>query len=208
MKNENGSPISFFCGKEKRKTKIKFVFHFPNNWKSVGTKVHGFYCPKLLVQVVIDRVSLSNFCLTNSQTALPPESTKTDSRFSNANSLIFKSNRKPNEKTRTSTFYRSTCLNNTLWLSDCILFIQIDLCMSLYDGNRISCNHKDIDSIHLLVEIRVKPGYFFVDIKVGESSFLCFKFWVQQVLVCSVQTYKGLASDYQLSWKCLEGHET
>ena len=79
-----------------------------------------------------------------------------------------------------------------LWLSDRILFIQIDLCMSLYDGNRISCNHKDIDSIHLLVEIRVKPGYFFVDIKVGESSFLCFKFWVQQVLVCSVQTYRGL----------------
>ena len=29
MENENGSPISFFCCKEKRKTKIKFVFHFP-----------------------------------------------------------------------------------------------------------------------------------------------------------------------------------
>ena len=29
MENENGSPISFFCCKEKRKTKIKFAFHFP-----------------------------------------------------------------------------------------------------------------------------------------------------------------------------------
>ena len=28
-KNDNESPISFFCCREKRKTKIKFVFHFP-----------------------------------------------------------------------------------------------------------------------------------------------------------------------------------
>ena len=74
-KNEKRKWKSNFVFLRQRKTKIKFVFHFPNNWKSVGTKVHGFYCPKLLVQVVIDRVSLSNFCLTNSQTALPPELT-------------------------------------------------------------------------------------------------------------------------------------
>ena len=32
-KNENGSPISFFHCKEKRKTKIKFEFHFPMQLK-------------------------------------------------------------------------------------------------------------------------------------------------------------------------------
>ena len=31
MENENGSPISFFCGKEKRKTEITFVFYFPTS---------------------------------------------------------------------------------------------------------------------------------------------------------------------------------
>ena len=33
MKNENGSPISFFHCKEKRETKIKFEFDFPMQLK-------------------------------------------------------------------------------------------------------------------------------------------------------------------------------
>ena len=46
MKNEIGSPISFFYYKEKRKTEIKLEFHFPMQSKigwHQGTRISNDY---------------------------------------------------------------------------------------------------------------------------------------------------------------------